>query len=304
MLNNILPIFLTILLGNLLRKIKFINDDFITKTNKIVFYIFLPFLLFYKISNSDFKKIMNLNLIIIMYISFTILIIIAYYYLKFTKVHNKSIGSFLMNSFRGNYAYMGLPISYFTFGDQGLTIASIYMAFIVPIINLFSVTFLLVFSSKKKNLKKIIIETIFNPLAIACILGIIFSLLKINIPLIINRFLFINSAATLPLALLAIGASISLNKIKKSFNLALINTFFKLILLPLIGFMVLLIFKIKIGLNAQVMLILLATPAATVNFVLASNMDGDVELTSNTIIISTLLSFFTYLLLLYIFSKV
>ncbi|KAA0259189.1 AEC family transporter [Deferribacter autotrophicus] len=237
-----------------------------------------------------------------MYIAIVSVGLISYVFLKIFKTESKIIGTFIMNSFRGNYAYIGLPVSYFTFGDKGLVIASIYMAFIVPFVNFLSIISLTIFSSTKKNLSKIFKQIIFNPLAIGCIIGIIFSFFKIKIPLSIDRFLNINSSATLPLALLAIGASINFDKLKSSLKLSIINSLFKLIFLPLIGFIIIFIMKIPIDLKSKIIIILLATPSATVNFVLASTMNGDANLSANTIILSTILSFFTYSIYLYLFS--
>lgn len=298
MLNNILPIFLTILFGNFLKKVKLIDEIFISKANKLIFYILLPLLLFYKIAKSDFNKTFDIKYILIMYFSFIILIILAIPILKLLKTDKSDIGTFLMNSFRGNYAYVGLPVSYFSFGDKGLVIASIYMAFIVPVVNLLSVIVLSFSSEKSSSKKEVFYQIVFNPLAIACIFGILFSLLKIDIPIAIDRFLSINSSATLPLALLSIGATINLQKLGNSFKLSLINTLFKLIILPVLGFIILFLTKTPISLHAKIMIILLAAPAATVNFVLAKEMGGNENLSASTIILSTILSFFSYLVYL------
>ncbi|MGA1845828.1 AEC family transporter [Deferribacter abyssi] len=302
MINNILPIFLTIFFGNFLKKTDFIDDNFIKKTNKLIFYFLLPFLLFYKIAKSNIETTLSFKHIGIIYTSIISIGFISFIFLKVLKIDSKTIGTFIMNSFRGNYAYIGLPVSYFTFGDQGLVIASIYMAFIVPFVNLSSIISLTIFSSTKNSSSKIFKQIIFNPLALGCIIGIIFSFFKIKIPLSIDRFLNINSNATLPLALMAIGASINFDKLKSSLKLSLINSLFKLFFLPLIGYIIIQIMKTPMDLKSKVIIILLATPSATVNFVLASTMNGDVNLSANTIIISTILSFFTYSIYLYFFN--
>jgi predicted permease len=135
----------------------------------------------------------------------------------------------------------------------------------------------------------------------SAVLGILFSVSRIPIPEIIDRSLKIISGMALPSALLVIGASISFKLIVCHFKLALGSGFFKLLVLPGVG---VLIYR-WLGLpNSQFLpgLILLASPTATVTYVMASEMGGSTGLASAAVSMNTLLSALTFVLWLSLFS--
>jgi predicted permease len=171
----VLPVFLVIFIGKLLKVFKLIDDSFISVSNKLVFKICLPFLLFYKISSADIKTVIDLKIIFIMYLSVLLVFFLSFVLGKFLSIDDSTIGSMMMNAFRSNFAYLGLPVCYYAFGDMGLLSASVLMAFIVPYVNMLSVFSLLLFN-KKQSFLKILKNIILNPLVIASILGMFVSL--------------------------------------------------------------------------------------------------------------------------------
>ena len=60
-LNTVLPVFIIIFIGTLLRKIKLINEDFISIASKVVFNLALPSLVFVSVSNADLKELAVFN---------------------------------------------------------------------------------------------------------------------------------------------------------------------------------------------------------------------------------------------------
>lgn len=291
----VLPIFVVLLSGNLLFRLKLIDNQFIAVGNKLIFYFLLPVLLFYKIAGANLKNFSLGFLLGIMCLSIFLTFGISFLFSKLMKFPKQSTGTFAMNSFRANYAYMGLPVSYYVFGETGLTVGSILMAFIVPVVNLMSVTALSISSTKDISLKNFLKNTLFNPLAISCILGLLFSILEIKIPQFINRSMELISNTTLPLALFGIGATLDMKKVKGNVKLILTNIVFKLFLLPFLGFIMIKMFSGDISMEAKILVIMLSSPAATVNFILASQMDGDTTLASSVIILSSGLSIFSYI---------
>ncbi|RME40753.1 MAG: AEC family transporter, partial [Deltaproteobacteria bacterium] len=55
----VLPVFLVILLGWLLRRIGLIDAAFLATTNRLVYYVALPLLLFHRIGTADFASNFN-----------------------------------------------------------------------------------------------------------------------------------------------------------------------------------------------------------------------------------------------------
>jgi predicted permease len=105
----------------------------------------------------------------------------------------------------------------------------------------------------------------------------------------------------LPLALLVIGASLSLSLIRSYLGLALGSGFLKLLVLPLTG---LLIYR-WFGLPSEQFLpglIFLASPTATVTYVMACEMGGSPEQASAAVSMNTLISSLTFVLWLGFFT--
>ena len=112
-------------------------------------------------------------------------------------------------------------------------------------------------------------------------------------PQIGDRFLLILSGLALPMGLLLIGATISLDLLRRWLPQALLVAFFKLFLLPAAA---LLLFCLT-GVDQQTFapaLILLAAPTATLTYVMAREMGGHVDLAVASVSLTTILSAFSY----------
>lgn len=288
---TILPIFLVISVGFILQKFSFISDSVINGNNKLVFNIFLPALLIDKISTSNISQDFDLKILFIMYGGVLLAFIVSVLIALLIKVSKNDIGTFAMDSFRGNFAYMGLPVAYYVFSDKGVALGSILLAFIVPFVNAISVFSLTAFS--KSHYRKVIKDSFLNSIVIASLLGVFLSAYNIALPNVVSRFLKILSLPALPLALIGIGASLKFKETIKKPNLMLLSSFIKLIVLPFMGILLLRLFSIE-SLMAKILIIMLAAPPATLNYILAQQMNGNELLASSTICFSTIFSFITY----------
>lgn len=291
----ILPIFLVIVLGLLLNKSDLLNDNFIEVSNRLIYYVFFPVLLFHNISNSDFKEEFSLVPILVLIISTMAIYILGFAIAKMLKLNMQQTGTFVMDSFRGNIGYIGLALCFYVYGQEGLTAAGIVISFATPLVNFLSIVALGTTNSSSFRFLTVVKDVLLNPLIIASIAGIIASLSGIIIPLFIDRTLAIISNITLPLALIAIGATMNIKQIRGSRLVIACSSVIKLIILPGIA---LVIFK-TIGdssIIAKTTVLLLACPTAAVTYIVAQSMGGDPDLANATIVISTIASIFTFVL--------
>jgi predicted permease len=116
----------------------------------------------------------------------------------------------------------------------------------------------------------------------------------IRLPLFLERSFGIVGDMALPLALLIIGGSLKTAP-GRQIQLVTFSTAFKLLLLPLTGFLV---FR-ALGVfptQAETAVILLASPSATVTYVMATEMGGDPDLAATAVTVSTVCSIVTYTL--------
>lgn len=295
----VLPVFLIIGLGYGIRRTGLVDDHFFQQTNGLVFYVCLPILLFYKIGTADFATSFNFKLVIATSAAVGCCFLIAYLYGAWREYPAPVHGAFCQGAFRGNLAYIGLAIVYNAYGDPGLTRAGILLGFLVPVLNIFAILALILPQQQQQtNYQAITKQVILNPLIIASLIGILWSFFHLPMPIILDRTLNIAAGMTLPLALLSIGNSFTLDGLKGDVRKAALATAMKLLLLPIVttGFMLMLGIS---GLDFAIGLLMAGAPTAVATYIMASKMGADGELAGTIVVLATAFSAISYTLLLF-----
>jgi len=298
----VLPVFAVIGLGFALRRLKLIDADFLFQTNRLVFYVALPLLLFHKIGTADFFANFNGALVIGSVAAITLVFLGSYAYASFRRYPPAALGVFSQGSFRGNLAYVGLAIVLNAYGEVGLTRAGILMGFLVPVLNFFAIFALVLPHRTREDGRGFffwIRQIVLNPLILASFLGILWSFFALPIPVILERSLSIATGMTLPLALIAIGGSFSLEKLRGDLVRAALATSCKIIWLPVLAAWLLVLLGVR-GMDLGIGVLIAGTPAATANYIMAHQMKGDAELAASIVMLSTLGSAVTYTAALWI----
>ena len=183
-----------------------------------------------------------------------------------------------------NTGNMGIPICLFAYGSQGLGVASA----IASVIILFHFT-LGIFLAKKKFSLDIVIK---SPPVYAIIISVIFLYFQIETPLFLENTTFLLTYATIFLVLMSLG--IALTRFKFSFKDSIILSLCRVILGPLIAFIIIYNFDLS-GFAAGVLLIQSAMPSAILNYLVASIYSPKkiTDSVASMIVVSTVMSFFT-----------
>jgi len=301
-INIVLPVFSVVALGWLLRRWGLIDAAFLKQTNRLVYYVCLPLLLFYKIGTADFFTNFNGHLILGSIAAVTITFIVSYLYTVIRNYPNNARGVFSQGAFRGNIAYVGLAITLNAYGETGLTKAGILMGFLVPFLNLYAI-FALLWphrgDGEQRGASFWVRQIALNPLILASFLGILWSFLDLPIPLVLDRSLKIATGMTLPLALLAIGGGFSVERLRGDLVKAFLASGAKLLWMPALAALLLSALGVK-GMDLGIGVLIAGTPAATANYIMADQLKGDAELAGTIVMLSTLLSAVTYTLVLLI----
>lgn len=295
-INIVLPVFSVIALGWLLRRWGLIDALFLKQTNKLVYYVCLPLLLFYKIGTADFFANFNGRLIFASVLAVTITFLISYFYTVVRNYPNNARGVFSQGSFRGNIAYIGLAITLNAYGEAGLTRAGILMGFLVPFLNLYAILALLWphrGDGEQRGADFWLKQIALNPLILASFLGITWSFLALPVPLVLERSLKIATGMTLPLALLAIGGGFCIERLRGDMTKALLSCLIKTVWMPVLAAILLILVGVR-GMDLGIGVLIAGTPAATANYIMADQLKGDAELAGTIVMLSTLLSAATY----------
>lgn len=287
---TILSIILMIAIGYVLKRIDFLSDDDVPTLNNIVIYILLPCMIFSALYSADLSLLPKLGTLpfIILASSF-ITGIISYLILKRLKLPDIQLWSVLVTVMIANTAFMGYPINLGIYGHEGFLRA--IFCDIATLITFLLLSFVLVLKfggSVRTAVKKIV----FFPSLWAIVLGIILNLLNIPIgPVLDNTISYLGDGA-IPLIMLSLGISIDLAGIKRSKAMIIFTSIMKLAFFPLMAFLIVSFLGFS-GLDFKVSIIEAAMPSGMMSLILAISYKLDYELTSDCILINTVISLVT-----------
>ena len=297
-LKTILPIFVIILLGWSLRRLDFMQEGFVKPANRLVYYVAIPAMIFREIAEAELLQHFSLVLVAMTLLPLILVALTGLILVRGIRLQRYRVGSFLQCSFHGNLGYIGLAVAFYFLGDQGFTRASILAGFVMLLQNFLAVVALSRFNKEpdqKISTLSLARRVLLNPVIISAMAGMGFSLARLELPVILNRSLKILSGMALPLALLVIGTSISFAQMREQLRLTVLIGVLKLLILPASGLILFHLLKLD-RIEYLPALILLASPTATVSYVMASEMAGDPDMATASISVTTLVSAVTFVL--------
>lgn len=300
-INSVAPVFLIILAGFILKKIKIINDNFVNTSTRFVFAVALPALIFIESIKIDLSRLIDFQMIIYIYLC-TIITFLLIWVLSIPFIKNgRDRSVFIQGSFRGNYAIIGLALVSNIFGHEDIGKAAIVLAFIIPLYNILGVIALTVPVRKEKQLNYLdtVLSLLKNPMILALLAALPFSYFKIPVNEVLLRTGNYFSSLTLPIALLAIGGSLSINALKEASLLTILASVIKLIIVPLALTYGAFLLGFK-GIELGIMFILFASPTAIASYIMAEAMGCNGKLAGSIVAATTLGSVFTISIGLYI----
>jgi predicted permease len=295
-LATIVPIFAVVLIGWWVHSRGLLPGEFFGPANRLVFYVAIPAMVFSAIAKASLRTQFNLTVLSVTLGCILLVGALTWGLAQVTGMARSRRGAFIQNSFHGNQGYIGLAVAFYYLGAEGFARASIITGFMMILNNALAVLVFQAYSEgappggrRAGTFRKVL----GHPIILSALAGILFSLGGIKIPIMLDRSLSILSGMALPMALLIIGGSLTFDLLRSSWMPILASAGIKLLLMPglaLAGFHLL-----GIGHDDFIpALILLATPTATVAYVMAREMRGDAEFAVGTISTSTLLSSVTY----------
>lgn len=291
-LNVVLPLFITVMFGYLIKKIKLIDQKTLKVMNNVTFKTFLPILLFYNVYKTNLNNTFNIKLMLFAPISIIISCICTLIVIPLIEKENKKRGVLIQTIFRSNFVLFGIPVVLSLFGDEGTGVTSLLIAVVVPTFNFLAVVVLEIFRGGEISIKDIIKGIVKNPLIIASVLGLIMMLIEIKLPIFIEKAIGDISKIATPLALVILGGTFEFEKLKGNMKNIFVGVFGRLILIPAI------FIPIAIGMgfrNIELasLLIMFSAPTAVSSFTMAEQMDADSELAGQLVIFTTGFSIIT-----------
>ncbi len=295
--NAILPIFLLVLFGGVIRKSGWLPESFFKQANQFVFHVTLPVTLFCDVMESAALSLdgrLTLYCVAFLGLELLTLLLLVPVFVK----NNASRGALIQGAYRSNVAIIGVPLIASLFGESGSAQMATVMPIMVVLYNALAVVILSFFApdSKKETpralVQKILKTVLLNPLIIGILLGLAASFLPFSLPVLITKPLQYLDGLTMPLSLMSLGASFYFDQLKGRLGLASVASALRCIVFPLLAlvFAVLLGFR---GASLGVILVVFGSSTAISSYVVSERMGSDSVLAGQIILFSTLLSVLT-----------
>lgn len=294
---TILSIIIMIGLGYFLKRIDFLSEKDIDPFNKIVMYILLPCMIFHALYSSDLSLLSKLGILpfVILASSF-VTGVVSYIILKQFNMDDIKLWSVLVTVMIANTAFMGYPVTLGIYGQEGFLRA--IFCDIATLCTFLMLSFVLILKfggTARKAVRKI---SFFPPLW-AVILGLCFNFLNIPIgPVIDNTVNYLGQGA-IPLIMIALGLSIDFSALSRSKSMIVFTSVMKLMFFPAVAFFVA-NFLGLVDLQFSVSVVEAAMPSGMMSLLLSISYNLDYELTSDCILINTVISLITLPLIIMI----
>lgn len=294
-----LPVFLIIFAGWLMKRNGIVKGEWIHILNQFAYYVALPALIISSFWNIDFGdksswQIVYWSLLIVLFFSLLILAV-----LSFLKIRTSLKAAIFLCATAGNTVYMGFPLIEMGFGrqslDKGVLISVIFL--VIPLlITIFVIKY---WHDKKHEVLKQLISFLKNPLVISVVVGFLLSYIKLDWGILasIRKSLTMLGVTASPVALFALGGFLYGRFLKKDLGVVFISSTLKLLGFSALAFVIGSAFKIQ---DFGIYILLGAMPAAVTTFVIAEEFNLEKDIVGNTILISTILSFFVIPLILFL----
>nr|WP_312579189.1 AEC family transporter [Sedimentibacter sp.] len=295
-LNNILTLFLLILVGFIAGKSGAVNKNATGYLSDILMKVALPATIFLSISGTYNEGILmdSLKIAVLTFVIHSSCIIISLGYTKIMKIPEKDRGVWVFASTFSNNGFMGFPIAYAILGKEGLFLASISNTVFNVLIFSAGIKIMTMGheSGKGINIRKLFL----NNNNIAIILGIIFYVTQTELPQPILSSLNYMGNVTTPMSMFLVGLSISGSRVRDMFNdykLYFLSAV-RLLIAPMLAIAVMRFIPFgSTSLVPKVMAIVLAMPAPSATAIIAEQFNGNKELAAKVVFLTSILSIVT-----------
>lgn len=300
------PVFLIVFLGWILARTGFLSRGALQEINRLSYWFGLPALLFHRLATASpaFGEVAGLLLALA---GATVTgILIAAVVSGGMGLPRPATGTFIQGVFRGNLAFVGLPVVLYAFaGTEGAGAESTALLAFGPTVVLYNVLAVAVLLAPAaegglaRGLKRAVLGMVSNPILLACVAGVGYALSGLAMPGVVGRTLSALGQMALPLALVCIGGALYWTRLRGHIQRAGVAALLKVCLMPALG----LGLAWWLGLSPEhtrIVGILLACPTASASYLLASQLGGDGGLASSIVVLSTLLAMPAMILVLWI----
>jgi len=237
-MSNILLIIICISSGYALKLSPFFNDESSSVLNRLIIYFFIPLIALYQVP----KIKLDLDLVWLSLCPFIVFFSSFLFFQgigKFTNLEKDTKVALILTSGISSTSFVGFPIFELLYGEQGLAYGILMsLGGTILVFNTLGISTLLYYTEDKVNFLGLIKKIArFIPF-IAFVIAFIFNLCNVIYPKVIDEVLAKLVSPFSVIALISIGMQVKFKMSREIFKELLLGQLFKLILAPLIIFII------------------------------------------------------------------
>lgn len=292
----IVPTFLLIVMGFILRRVLVKNETHWLGTEQLVYYVLFPALLFRTLSRAKLSEVPLVGvggaLLIAVLLMAALCLAFRPVLMNRLRLSGPAFTSIFQCSCRWQ-TYVALAVAGSLYGDIGLTLASVAMVAMIPILNILAVWVLAQYAAPTRlSWPRILFTIAQNPFIWACALGLAANLTGATLPKWVDEFIDALGRSSLALGLLVVGAGLQLKGVLRPDAPALLSCALKLVVMPIFAISLGLAFGLT-GANLAIVACCASVPTASSAYVLARQMGGDAPLVAEILTLQTVLAVVT-----------
>jgi len=293
---SIAPIFALIVLGHVLRRNGIPSLEFWNVNDKLVYWVLFPALLFYKVSTISLSGAQVVPHALVMFGALACSLLFALVAARLAG-YDGPLGSSLMQGCARHNTFIALAVSERVFGAEGLAVAALTTALLLPVTNICVVTLMVAMirgdgDSEGGVARAIARDLARNPLLLAVLAGIAWNLAGLGTLPVLHDSAQILGGAALPVMLLCVGANIQVRAIAAVVGPLLLSMVGRMVVFPATVIGLALALQLPAA-AALVALVYGAVPTAPGGFTLARQMGGDAPVMAGMITLQTVVAFVT-----------
>lgn len=295
---SLLPLALLVALGAALLRLRFFSEPFRQGLDRLVYWVALPALIVRVLAEAPAAAALGSagDMAIALCGATVVMAAVSWGIAKMLRLPGSESGVFTQAGFRGNLAFVGLPVIALAVGQHGEGEALLAKAALVfaPTVVLFNVLGVVTLIAAQHRIDatlplRMLKSLAMNPLLIACVVGLGLWHFNITLPTVGLTTLELVGQPAAPLALISLGGALVSYPVGNRLGIASLAAALKCGVTPIVAWAL----AGALGLSPDdrlVVLIFAACPTAVAAYVLATQLKGDPALAAATIVISTLLS--------------
>lgn len=284
----LLPIILLIGFGIELRRRRFLAEAFWPAAERLGYFILLPALFLHGLATARLDALPIWEVAGTLILSTLLVAALLVAARPFLSVDGPGFTSVFQGSVRFNN-YVGVTLAAGLFGAEGVALAAICNAAVVPTVNVLCVLVFARHGTARLSAGGILKQIATNPLVLACLGGILLQLLGFRLPPGLEPALRALGTASLPLGLLCVGAALDFSAARQWVGPVAASSAAKFAAMPLAT----LAAGMALGLQGQALTVALlfqAMPTASSAYIMARQLGGDAPLMAGITAAQTLIA--------------